>query len=132
VDIYPGADAFIRGENRILPCSDHEQACSVPAFDHQKHSGINMNIEKIADFVSKNATGKDRFIRIDFKNRAAVYAHFITESRDYQDLSSKNFWRVVTDKQFESYAQSKSLNFARIYHGSDFTKLSMKSVEVKG
>jgi hypothetical protein len=91
-----------------------------------------MNIEKIADFVSKNSTGKDKFIKIDFKNRAAVYAHFLTESNDFQDLSAKNFWRVVTDKQFDDYSVSKSLNFARIFHGSDFTKLSMKNTEVKG
>jgi len=91
-----------------------------------------MNIEKIADFVSKNSTGKDKYIRIDFKNRAAVYAHFLTESNDYKDLSAKNFWRVVTDKQFADYEVSKSLNFARIFHGSDFTKLTLKHNEVKG
>ncbi|HYF30980.1 MAG TPA: short-chain dehydrogenase [Chitinophagaceae bacterium] len=84
-----------------------------------------MNAEQIQQFLATKVTGKDKYVKIDFKTRHSVYGLFITEGRDYKDLSSKNFWRIVTRKHFDEYNKSKSLDLTRIFNGSEFTKLSL-------
>jgi len=84
-----------------------------------------MNTEQIQGFLSTKATGKNKYVKIDFKTRQSVYGMFVTETHDYKDLSSKNFWRIVTSKNLEDYNKSKSLSFTRIFNGTEFTKLSL-------
>lgn len=88
-----------------------------------------MNSEQIQDFLTNKVTGKNKYVKIDFKTRHSVYGLFITETKDYKDLSSKNFWRIVTRKHFDEYSKSRSLDFSRIFNGSEFTKLSLLTEE---
>lgn len=84
-----------------------------------------MHSEDIQKFLSTKATGKDKYVKIDFRTRETVYGLFLTEDQDYKDLSSKNFWRIVTRKHFDEYNRSKNPSLARIFNGAEFTKLSL-------
>ena len=50
---------------------------------------------------------------------------FFVKDRDYNDLKSKNFWRIVTFTHFEEYNKSNNINLAKIFSGSEFAKLSV-------
>jgi hypothetical protein len=87
-----------------------------------------MNSEQIKKFVETKVTRADKYVKIEFSKRDPVYGIFVTDA-DYQDLSAKNFWRIVTSKNFDAYNKSKDVNLARIFNGSEFSKLSLLSVE---
>jgi len=80
-----------------------------------------MTNEEIQTFLTRHPS--DTPMKISFKKRDAIQGLFIRE-RDFSDLSSKNFWRIVTRTNLEAYRKSKDLNLSRIFHGSDFQKLS--------
>ncbi len=83
-----------------------------------------MNIEEITKFVESRELGGDEHVRIDFKKRDPIYGLFI-KTRDYDELRSKNFWRIVTKQHFAEWKKTKNSNLAKIFHGSDFTKLKV-------
>ena len=87
-----------------------------------------MNTEQIKKFVETKITHKNKYVKIEFSRREPVYGIFITDA-DYQDLSAKNFWRIVTSKNFDTYNKTKDINLARIFNGSEFSKLSLLSEE---
>jgi len=62
-------------------------------------------------------------IKIDFKKRSSLVGLFL-KNNDYDDLKSKNYWRVVVEPNIELWKKSKDNNLAKIFHGTDFTKLS--------
>lgn len=83
-----------------------------------------MNIDEIQKFLDKTSTGS-AYVKITFKRRDAVYGLFVREHKDYGDLKSKNFWRIVPQNQFEAYSRSKNIGLAKIFHGSDFSRLTV-------
>ena len=89
-----------------------------------------MNIEQIELFLNKDKTtnkdkaAQDACVKINFKKRDAVYGLFI-KSKDYDDLKSKNFWRIVTFTHLEEFNKSNNVNLAKIFSGSEFSKLSV-------
>ena len=87
-----------------------------------------MNSEQIKKFVETKVTLKNKYVKIEFSKRDPVYGIFITDA-DYYDLSAKNFWRIVTSKNFDNYNKTKDVNLARIFNGSEFSKLSLLSEE---
>ena len=87
-----------------------------------------MNTEEIKKFIETKVTGKDKYVKIEFIKREPVYGLFIT-GEDYKDLSAKNFWRIVTSKNFDAYSKSKDVNLARLFSGFEFSKLSLLSDE---
>lgn len=87
-----------------------------------------MNSQQIKKFVETKVTQKDKYVKIEFSKRDPVYGIFIKDA-DYQDLSAKNFWRVVTSKHFDNYNKSRDVNLAKIFNGSEFSKLSLLSDE---
>lgn len=87
-----------------------------------------MNQEQIKKFIETKVTRKDKYVKIEFGKREPVYGIFITDA-DYQYLSTKNFWRIVTSKNFDSYNKTKDINLARIFNGTEFSKLSLLSEE---
>lgn len=87
-----------------------------------------MNSEQIKNFVETKTTDKDKYVKVEFSKREPIYGIFITGA-DYKDLSSKNFWRIVTSKNFDAYNKTKDINLARIFNGSEFSKLSLLSDE---
>ncbi len=87
-----------------------------------------MNPQQIKNFIESETTQKSQYVKIEFGKREPVYGIFIAGT-DYQDLSAKNFWRIVTSKNFDAYSKTKDLNLARIFNGSEFSKLSLLSDE---
>lgn len=71
-----------------------------------------------------NAKLKDRIVRIDFKTRSSIVGMFI-ETRDSSELNAKNFWRIISESKIEEFLAQKDTNLARIFNGSEFTKLSL-------
>jgi len=83
-----------------------------------------MQIEEIEKFLDTKTDTDNKYIKIDFKKRDAIYGLFVKD-RDYNDLKSKNFWRIVTRTHFNEWKKSKNINLVKIFSGSDFAKLSI-------
>jgi hypothetical protein len=82
-----------------------------------------MTNEAIAKFVENGHLIKSN-IKIDFKQRSSLIGMFL-KANDYEELKSKNFWRIVTDpKNIEAWKKSKDMNLARLFNGMEITKLS--------
>jgi len=82
-----------------------------------------MTSEQIEKYLQTEQDAKRTF-RIHFKTRNTMSGVFITTG-DYEDLKSKNFWRIVTGTNIDTWKKSKDLNLARIFNGSEITKLSV-------
>jgi hypothetical protein len=87
-----------------------------------------MNSEQIKKFIESKVTQKNKYVKIEFGKRDPVYGLFVTDN-DFQDLSSKNFWRIVTSKNFDTYNKTKDINLSRIFNGSEFSRLSLLNDE---
>lgn len=87
-----------------------------------------MNPEQIKKFIETKVTAKDGYVKIEFSKREPIYGIFITDG-DYKDLSVKNFWRIVTSKNFDAYSKTRDINLARLFNGFEFSKLSLLSDE---
>lgn len=83
-----------------------------------------MNVEDIEQFLKNKASKDDQYIKIHFKKRDAIYGLFIKEN-DFNDLKSKNFWRIVTRPNFDAYEKSKNTGLAKIFCGLEFTRLTL-------
>lgn len=81
-----------------------------------------MQVEEIEKFLSKKTTTQ-QYVKISFKKREPIYGLFIVDA-DYQYLKAKNFWRIVPQSQLSAYNQSKNAQLARIFSGSDFSRLT--------
>lgn len=84
-----------------------------------------MTSEMIQKFV-ENKTRKGSSVNIHFKDRNTVTGLFI-HSLDYEELKSKNFWRIVSGNYVAEWNQTHDVNLARIYNGVSFTRLSDES-----
>lgn len=82
-----------------------------------------MNIEDIEKFINNKTSGEDNYVKISFKKREPVYGLFVKD-KDYSHLKSKNFWRIVTRTHFEAFSSSKDMSLARIFNGSEFSRLA--------
>lgn len=80
-----------------------------------------MTNEQIDKFLSQK--GNDKAVQISFKTRKPINGLFLKLS-DYGELRSKNFWRVVSEAHIDNYKKSGDANLARIFNGSEMTKLS--------
>lgn len=80
-----------------------------------------MNIAEIEQFIGK-ATSKDQLMTITFKKRDAIQG-FIVKGNDYDDLKSKNFWRIVKQKDLDAWEKSGNVDLAKIFSGSEFSRL---------
>lgn len=85
-----------------------------------------MNTEDIQKFLETKTTPQNNYVKIDFKKRDTIYGMFLKDG-DYNDLSSKNFWRIVTRKHFDDYKKSKDSSLGRIFNGAEFSRLSLLS-----
>ncbi|HEX7904807.1 MAG TPA: short-chain dehydrogenase [Chitinophagaceae bacterium] len=80
-----------------------------------------MTNEQIANFLQPKYFGKMP-VQINFKSRPSLQGIFI-EMADYRELKSKNLWRIVSESKISEYQQSKDDSLARIFNGTDITKL---------
>ncbi len=81
-----------------------------------------MTPELIEKFV-ENKDRKNAIINVHFKDRNMVSGIFI-RGLDYDELKQKNFWRIVSKTQANSWEETRDNNLARIYSGASFTRLS--------
>ena len=83
-----------------------------------------MNAEDIEKFLNTKTLPDNNYVKIDFKKRDSIYGLFLKDG-DYSDLKSKNFWRIVTRQHFDEWNKSKNSSLARIFSGSEFSKLTL-------
>ena len=81
-----------------------------------------MTPDMIEKFVSPKIK-KGATVNIHFKDRSTVTGFFI-QGTDYEELKSKNFWRIVNSQKFEQWKQSNDVSLARLFNGASFTRLS--------
>lgn len=79
-----------------------------------------MTNDQIEQFLTAKTLSK--IIDINFKKRTAIRGIFVNTS-DFEDLKSKNLWRIITESKIEDWNKTKDMGLSRIYSGSDFTKL---------
>lgn len=90
------------------------------------HTNFNdMTSEQIEKFLEPKLLDKHP-VKISFKTRNAVSGIFIL-TNDYNDLKSKNFWRVVSETNIKEWEKTKDNNLARIFNGAEFTRLAEAS-----
>lgn len=65
----------------------------------------------------------EKALNIHFKTRGTLTGLFI-KGNDFDELSSKNFWRIVTSSNIEQWKKTKDMSLARIFNGMEFTRLS--------
>lgn len=82
-----------------------------------------MNNTEIEKFLDTKTTTANNCVKINFRKREPLYGLFLKEA-DYNELKSKNFWRIVTRRHFDEWNSSKDVSLARIFNGSDFSKLT--------
>lgn len=63
-------------------------------------------------------------VKIEFKKRNTIIGIFV-KSNDYEDLKSKNFWRIVSEVKIPEWKKTNDNSLSKIFSGSEFTKLSM-------
>ncbi len=81
-----------------------------------------MTSEMIEKFIEKtDLEGKS--VRIHFKERSSIDGIFI-KGKDYKELKSKNFWRILRPDAANEWARTEDINLTRLYSGMSFTKLS--------
>jgi hypothetical protein len=79
-----------------------------------------MTNEQIEKFFTKAKLNS--LIRVSFKTRDAIVGIFI-QTPDYNELKSKNFWRIVSEANYEQWKQSNDYNLVRMFNGAEFTRL---------
>ncbi|HRG81466.1 MAG TPA: hypothetical protein PLO99_03070 [Chitinophagaceae bacterium] len=80
-----------------------------------------MTNEQISDILQKKQSANPLF-EIRFKTRNPIIGLFI-KTADFQELSRKNLWRIVSETHIEEYKNNHNESLARIFNGSEFTKL---------
>ena len=85
-----------------------------------------MTTEQIEKFLAAQQLDVTQ-VQISFKTRKSISGIFIN-SKDFNELKTKNFWRILGETHFEQYKQSNDISLARIYSGSEFTRLGLQKV----
>lgn len=81
-----------------------------------------MTIEVIEKFI-KEQTRKGIAVNIHFKERSTVSGIFI-HGKDYDELRSKNLWRIVSKMNADKWKENPDINLTRIFNGISFTRLT--------
>ena len=84
-----------------------------------------MNIEDIQKFLDNKTSAHQEYVKISFKKRDMICGLFVQDHRDYTELKSKNFWRIVPQSQFEAYQKSRDIKLAKIFCGTEFSRLTL-------
>ena len=89
-----------------------------------------MNSEEIEKFLDGLDSTDNNYVKISFKKRNPVFGLF-PKGKDYAELKAKNFWRIVTRPNFDEWNKSRDMNLAKLFSGSDFTRLSLHNDDTK-
>jgi hypothetical protein len=84
-----------------------------------------MTHEQIEEIVQRKHSSNPVF-EIRFKTRNPIKGLFIKTS-DYQELSRKNLWRIVSESYIAEYKKTFNESLARIFNGSEFVRLEAQS-----
>jgi hypothetical protein len=84
-----------------------------------------MNKEDIEKFLDGKTPQGHAYVKISFKKREAIRGLFVKGHSDYNDLKSKNFWRIVPERQFESFHRTGDIRLTKIFSGTDFSRLTV-------
>jgi predicted small secreted protein len=76
----------------------------------------------IENYLSKQPA-KVELVNIHFRQRNNIKGLFI-RTKDYQELKSKNLWRIVSESNFTEWKKTMDESLARIFNGAEFTRLS--------
>jgi len=87
-----------------------------------------MTTELISKFLETEKIPATKSMKIDFKKRNTIYGYII-EGKDFEDLKSKNFWRIVFLSNMEEWQRTKNPELAKIYNGAEFNKLSLANIK---
>lgn len=79
--------------------------------------------EQIAKFIETEQLSNPT-VKIEFKKRNTIIGLFV-KLNDYEELKAKNFWRLVTETNLEQWHKSNDINDAKLFNGSEFTRLSV-------
>ncbi len=79
--------------------------------------------EQIAKFI-ENEQQNNPSVKIEFKKRNTIIGLFV-KLNDYEELKNKNFWRLVTETNLEQWHKTNDINEAKLFNGSEFTRLSV-------
>ena len=82
-----------------------------------------MTYEDINRFMVQKDPG-NKTVQISFKTRKSFKGIFL-KLEDYDELGKKNLWRIVSESHIDSYRTSKDNNLARIFNGSEITRLEI-------
>ena len=82
-----------------------------------------MTNEAIIKFIEAKGHAT-KALNIHFKTRSTITGLFV-RGNDFQELQSKNFWRIVPRSQFDAYNHSKNVGLAKIFHGGEFSRLTL-------
>lgn len=82
-----------------------------------------MTITQIDTFINKIEFERQA-VKISLKSREPFIGFFIS-SKDYEDLKSKNFWRIIGQNKISDYMSSKNANLSRIFSGTEITNLKV-------
>ena len=77
--------------------------------------------DQIENFLSQKKIDKSP-VQIYFKTRSSILGLFI-QTGDYEELKTKNYWRIVAEGNIEEYKKSNDINLTRIFNGVEFTRL---------
>jgi hypothetical protein len=84
---------------------------------------IMTNIQIEQALKQKNPGNKP--VTIHFKGRPPVTGQFI-QTRDFEELKTKNLWRIVNETKLKEFQKTMDNDLARIFNGSDFTRIVCK------
>lgn len=79
----------------------------------------NEQIEKYVEVKQR----KNSPLHIHFKDRQTVTGLFV-KGTDYDELRSKNLWRIVNASKLAEWNENHDMNLSRIFNGISFTRLS--------
>jgi hypothetical protein len=82
-----------------------------------------MTYEQIEKIIHDRGFG---VYEIKFKTRSSLKGLFI-ETNDYNELSRKNLWRIVSGSRINDYQKSPDESLARIFNGAEITGLQVSS-----
>jgi len=79
---------------------------------------------QIVNFLDQKITD-DKPVTIYFKSRNPVIGLFI-KTNDFEELKTKNLWRIVGESKLNEFKSTKDTSLARIFNGVDFIKMTIK------
>mgnify|MGYP000892870146 CR=1 FL=1 len=82
-----------------------------------------MDLLSIEKFI-KIEGQQSKIINVHFKGRPTITGVFIA-LHDYEELKAKNFWRLVSIKNYDNWMLTQDIELTRLFNGSSFTKLSL-------